>query len=55
MTPIMASKKISSDYMAYKNRILTFSWFEVSFGRTLARVDRLGAENNCYLSHYHIV
>ena len=29
--------------------------YEVSFGRSLARVGRLGAENNCCLSHCHIV
>ena len=28
---------------------------EVSFGRSFAKVGRLGAENNCYLTHYHIV
>ena len=28
---------------------------EVLLGRSLASVGRLGAEINCYLSHYHIV
>ena len=29
--------------------------YELSFGSPLARVGRLGAENNCYLSHYYIL
>ena len=53
MAPIMALKKTSSDYMANKN-IIRPSGHELSFGSSLARVGQLGAENNCYLSHYHI-
>ena len=52
--PILASKKTSSDYIAYKNIILTFSWL-FSLGSLHAWVGKLGAENNCYLSHYYIV
>ena len=29
--------------------------YEVSFGRSSTRVGWLGAENNCYLLHYHVV
>ena len=56
MTPILASKKTSIDYLAYRNRIPTFSWFlGFTWSLSLARVCRLEAENNCYLLHYHII
>ena len=58
MAPILASKKTSCDYIAYRNIIPTY---ELSFGSSLARVGRLGVENNCHLSncailfYYHII
>ena len=55
VTPILAPKKTSSDYMAFKNRIRLSSGYEFSFGRSIARVGRLGADRYCYLSSYHIV
>ena len=56
MTAILASKKSSSDCtycIGIESRLSP--GYEVSFGRSLARVGLLGAENNCYISHYHII
>ena len=54
----MKRKSSSSQWMDSKVELIESRLspgYEVSFGRSLARVGRLGAENNGYLSHYHVV
>ena len=55
MAPNLACKKTSSDNMPYKNRIQIFSWLCSFTWRLTYQSWSAGAEDNCYLSHYHIV
>ena len=71
MASILVSTEPSRDHMANNNvicnnviimnnysihKILYYSYsYESSFGSSLAKVVRLGAENNCYLFHYNII
>ena len=55
MAPILASNKTSSDYIAYENIIPISPGYEIPIASSLATVGQLGAENNCYISHYYIV
>ena len=55
MAHVLPSKKTSSDSMTYKNAIRPYPGHRLSFRCSLARVGRLGAEYNFYLSHSYIV
>ena len=48
VAPILAFKELSSDYIVHMNIIWISIGCEISYGISLAKVGRLGAENNCY-------
>ena len=62
MAPILAFSEAYGDYTALRIQSRPSLGYEVSFGTSLAKVDRLGEENNCVkqtdrltdITKYHI-
>ena len=47
MAPILASTEACSDYTALRIQSRSSLGYDLSFGTSLAKVGRMGAENNC--------